>query len=78
MSINKIIHIYKNGECLKDIAENYNTTPYKILTDNNITNYDFLEDFTPLVINLETKCTEKEQIYCNVEKRGCHGCYYFK
>lgn len=78
MSINKLIHIYRKGECIKDIANNYNTTPYKIFLDNLISNYDYLEDYTPLVINIDTKCTEKEQIYCNEEKRGCHGCYYFK
>ena len=78
MSINKIIHIYRNGECLRDIAQNYHTTPYKILTDNNITNYDYLEDFTPLVININSKCNIEKQIYCNEEKRGCYGCYYFK
>lgn len=24
------------------------------------------------------QCTEKEQLYCNEEKRGCDGCYYNK
>lgn len=78
MSINKIIHIYRNGEKLCNLAKNYNTTPSKILNDSGITNIEMLYDYTPLIINLDTKCTEKEQIYCNEEKRGCYGCYYFK
>lgn len=78
MSLNKIIHIYRKGEKLCNIAERYNTTPSKILLDSNITNIEMLFDFTPLIINLDTKCTEKEQLSCNEERRGCYGCYYFK
>ncbi len=52
MSINKIIHIYRYGERLCNIAKNYDTTPYKILEDSNITSIEMLSDFTPLVINL--------------------------
>ncbi len=78
MSINKIIHIYRKGEKLCNIAENYNTTAHKILIDSGITNFDFLEDYTPLIINLNTECNIDKQIYCNEEKRGCYGCYYFK
>ena len=78
MSVNKIIHIYRYGERLCDIAKNYDTTPNKILADSKITSIEMISDYTPLVINIDTKCTEKEQIYCNEEKRGCHGCYYFK
>ena len=78
MSMNKIIHIYRYGEKLCNIAKNYNTTPHKILEDSNITSIEMLTDFTPLVINLDTKCNEEHQIYCNEEKRGCYGCYYNK
>ena len=76
--MNKIIHIFRRGDRICNIAKQYKTTPYKILLDNNITNFDYIADYTPLVINIDTKCTENEQITCCQEKRGCHGCYYFK
>lgn len=76
--LNKIIHIYKKGESICKIAKNYNTSPTKILNDSNITNIEMLFENTPLIINLDSNCTEKEQKYCNEEKRGCYGCYYIK
>lgn len=80
MSINKIIHIYrkKKKQCICDVAKMYHTTATKIFADNYIANYDYIEDYTPLIINVECSCTEKQQINCNEEKRGCHGCYYIK
>lgn len=78
MSVNKIIHVYRKGQRICDIADYYNKNPYDILVDNNITNIDMLDDFLPLVINLESNCNESQQLYCMQEKRGCYGCYYFK
>ena len=76
--INKIIHIYRKYECICDIAKEYNVNPYDICVENDISNVDYIKDFTPLVIPIDTKCNEVQQLYCNVEKRGCYGCYYFK
>lgn len=76
--MNKIIHIYRKGQSICDIAKYYNTTPQKILKDSNITTIEMLFDYTPLIINIDTKCNTEQQLYCNVEKRGCYGCYYFK
>lgn len=74
----KLIHIYRKNERLCDIAFRYGVDVYQMLSDNFITNVDYLEDFTPLVINTNIKCSELEQLYCNEERRGCYGCYYFK
>lgn len=76
--INKLIHFYKYGESLCKLARKYNTTSYKILKDSNINSIEMLTDFTPLIIEIKSSCSEKESLYCNEEKRGCNGCYYFK
>lgn len=78
MGVNKIIYIYRYGESLCNLAKKYNTTASKILIDSNITNIEMLTEYTPLIINIDTKCDLDKQIYCNEEKRGCYGCYYFK
>ena len=33
--MNKIIHIFRRGDRICNIAKQYKTTPYKILSDNN-------------------------------------------
>ena len=78
MSVNKIIHVYRKGQKICDIAEIYQKNPYDILIDNNIKSIEDLYDFLPLVININSCCNEEQQLYCNGERRGCYGCYYFK
>lgn len=76
--MNKFIYIYKTGKRLCDIAKEFNTTVNKILIDSNIQNIEQLGDFTPLIINLNCKAQNDELLSCDVEKRGCNGCYYIK
>ena len=76
--MNKVFHIYKRGERLCNIAKQYNTTPFDILKQNNITYFDYLYDGMILQIPINSTCSEYEQLYCNEEKRGCYGCYYIE
>lgn len=47
---NKIIYIYKKGDCLCNIAKKFNTTVEKIAHDNNITNVDLIYVGQKLII----------------------------
>ncbi len=76
--VNKIVHIYRNHECICDIAREYKVNAIDILEENGITNIDYIPDYTPLIIPINSKCNSVQQLYCDVEKRGCYGCYYFE
>lgn len=67
--MNKVIHIYRKGQKICDIARLYNTTPIEIFNTNLISNIDYLEDFTPLLINIKSNCDIDKEIYCRQEKR---------
>lgn len=47
---NKIIYIYKKGDCLSKIAQKYNTTVSRLAEVNGITNVDFIKVGQKLII----------------------------
>lgn len=49
---NKIIYIYKKGDCLCKIAKKYNTSVLKICQDNRIENIDYIENDQKLIIEI--------------------------
>ena len=76
--MNKFIYIYKYGKRLCDIAKEFNTTVNKILEDSGIENIEQLVEYTPLIINLNCRAKNDDFLTCEIEKRGCNGCYYIK
>ena len=78
MAMNKIFHIVRRGQTLCEIACLYNKKIIDICNDNGFTNIDSIKTGDIIIINVESRCNIDNQLYCNVEKRGCHGCFYIE